>query len=183
MGLLANHFSAPVLALGTGLLIIEVVIIVAIVGLLIGVFVMYRRQNAPAKPQEQAKPQNLYGDVSQVQGTPGGAGSPFGPGPGGGPDPFAGFAGAASAAAPQASATAHDAVAAQATVAPQAAPAAPAAPDAPTPPLAQSPADMAPPPAGTEAGWLPDPTGVPDTLRYWDGGAWTTHVAQRSAPG
>jgi hypothetical protein len=36
------------------------------------------------------------------------------------------------------------------------------------------------PPAGTPAGWLPDPGGAPDTLRYWDGNAWTQHFAQRS---
>jgi hypothetical protein len=38
---------------------------------------------------------------------------------------------------------------------------------------------VAPPPAGTPAGWLPDPNGTPDTLRYWDGGAWTQHFARR----
>jgi hypothetical protein len=36
------------------------------------------------------------------------------------------------------------------------------------------------PSAGTPAGWLPDPGGAPDTLRYWDGNAWTQHYAQRS---
>ncbi len=36
------------------------------------------------------------------------------------------------------------------------------------------------PPPGTPAGWLPDPNGAPDTLRYWDGNAWTQHFAQRS---
>jgi len=47
------------------------------------------------------------------------------------------------------------------------------------PPPAAAPA-AAPPPAGTPAGWLPDPSGVPNTLRYWDGASWTQHVAQRS---
>jgi hypothetical protein len=37
--------------------------------------------------------------------------------------------------------------------------------------------DLAP---GTAAGWLPDPSGLPDALRYWDGIAWTSHVATRS---
>jgi hypothetical protein len=36
------------------------------------------------------------------------------------------------------------------------------------------------PPPGTPAGWLPEPSGAPNTLRYWDGNAWTQHVAQRS---
>jgi len=36
------------------------------------------------------------------------------------------------------------------------------------------------PAAGTEPAWLPDPTGAPGTLRYWDGLAWTSHVAVRS---
>lgn len=36
------------------------------------------------------------------------------------------------------------------------------------------------PPPGTPAGWLPEPGGTPDTLRYWDGFAWTEHLAQRT---
>ena len=48
-------------------------------------------------------------------------------------------------------------------------------------PVAVAPAPDAPsPPPGTPAGWLPDPNGIPDTLRYWDGSAWTQHFAQRS---
>jgi hypothetical protein len=36
------------------------------------------------------------------------------------------------------------------------------------------------PPPGTPASWMPDPTGAPDTLRYWDGNGWTQHVAKRN---
>ncbi len=45
--------------------------------------------------------------------------------------------------------------------------------------VAPVPATPSPPP-GTPAGWLPDPNGIPDTLRYWDGSTWTQHFAQRS---
>ncbi len=31
-----------------------------------------------------------------------------------------------------------------------------------------------------EAGWYRDPSGDPDSVRYWDGGAWTRHVAVRT---
>jgi Protein of unknown function (DUF2510) len=59
---------------------------------------------------------------------------------------------------------------------PQGAPVA-AAPAPPPAPVAAPP--MAPAP-GTPAGWLPDPNGAADTLRYWDGSGWTQHVAARS---
>jgi hypothetical protein len=36
------------------------------------------------------------------------------------------------------------------------------------------------PAPGTPAGWLPDPSGLPEVLRYWDGHAWTFHVATRA---
>jgi Mrp family chromosome partitioning ATPase/capsular polysaccharide biosynthesis protein len=34
-------------------------------------------------------------------------------------------------------------------------------------------------PPSIPPGWLPDPFGSPDTLRYWDGQAWTDHFATR----
>lgn len=37
-----------------------------------------------------------------------------------------------------------------------------------------------PPPSQTPPGWYPDGSGV---TRYWDGGAWTEHVAPPPAPG
>ncbi|HEX3839805.1 MAG TPA: DUF2510 domain-containing protein [Acidimicrobiales bacterium] len=37
-----------------------------------------------------------------------------------------------------------------------------------------------PPPEGTPAGWLRDPSGSGDVVRYWDGQAWTSHVATRA---
>ena len=36
------------------------------------------------------------------------------------------------------------------------------------------------PAPGTGPGWLPDPSGAPDQVRFWDGLAWTPHVAVRS---
>jgi Protein of unknown function (DUF2510) len=54
--------------------------------------------------------------------------------------------------------------------------AAPAPPPPPPPP----PSAPASPPPGTPAGWMPDPSGAPDTLRYWDGMNWTQHVAKRN---
>ncbi len=79
-----------------------------------------------------------------------------GPEPGGQGDGFTGFG--ASAVSPGASEVPG----------PQPAPSAP--------PLSALPA----PPPGTPADWLPDPSGAANTLRYWDGNAWTEHIAQRS---
>jgi RND superfamily putative drug exporter len=55
------------------------------------------------------------------------------------------------------------------------APTVPTAPSAPTVPVAP----IAPAaPVATPAGWFPDPSGDPTTLRYWDGTRWTEHTAR-----
>ncbi len=78
--------------------------------------------------------------------------APVGVGGGGQSDPFAGFGGGPQFGGP-----------------------------APAPPPPPAPAPMPQmPPVGTPAGWMPDPSGAPDTLRYWDGASWTQHVATRS---
>ncbi len=59
------------------------------------------------------------------------------------------------------------------------------APALPPPFVAAGPAASATPSAGrpgaVAAGWLPDPSGDPSVLRYWDGTGWTSHTARRSA--
>lgn len=47
--------------------------------------------------------------------------------------------------------------------------------DPPAPLLVPSPGP------GVPASWLCCPSGKPGTLRYWDGRAWTHHIAERSA--
>jgi len=141
-----------VAALSTATLAIEIVIVVVVVALLVAILVINQRRKRPSTAGGQAPPaQSYYADLQQPEPT-GAAGAQQ---PGFAPFGPAGqpdpFAGFA------------------------AAPAAPVAPAAPAPP----PPPGTPPP-GTPAGWLPDPGGLANTLRYWDGSTWTQHVAQRS---
>ena len=144
--------SVVVAALSKTTEILEIIILVVIVGLLIAVLVMYSRRNKPGKVKNQPSPQNYYGDLATAQAP---AGAQTNQGFAQAPDPFAGFG--AAPAQPQ--------------------PAPVAAPAPPPPPQPAAPVGPAP---GTPAGWLPDPAGTPNTLRYWDGNGWTQHVAQRS---
>jgi hypothetical protein len=144
-------------ALSSGTKMIEIVVL-AIVIIMLGVtLVLYRRNGRPGSGgggrAKKAANASYYNDVGTLPMQPGMVGgAAFGPMGGGQPDPFAGFGGGA--------------------------PAPGMAPPPPPPPPA--PAPMQPPP-GTPAGWMPDPSGAPDTLRYWDGASWTQHVAQRGA--
>jgi hypothetical protein len=52
--------------------------------------------------------------------------------------------------------------------------------DIPVPKVDAPPAAFIPPTAAVGAGWLPDPSGDPAVIRYWDGTAWTEHTADRS---
>jgi hypothetical protein len=141
-------------ALSSSTKMIEVVILVVVVILLGTILVLYRRQSRPAKSGSHAasaaSPASYYADVGTMQ-------APVGVGGGHGQsDPFAGFG-----AGPQFGG--------------------PPPAQAPPPPPPPAPASMPQmPPVGTPAGWMPDPSGAPDTLRYWDGASWTQHVATRS---
>jgi hypothetical protein len=145
--------SRPLLgALSSTTLIIEIVVAVIVVALIVAIVIINQRNKHPKSAAAPA-PQSYYADLQQ----PGQAGGLGGQpqqafDPAGQSDPFAGFAGGG---APGGGAPAAPA------------PAAPAA-------------GGGNPPPGTPAGWLPDPGGAPDTLRYWDGAVWTQHVAARS---
>jgi hypothetical protein len=56
----------------------------------------------------------------------------------------------------------------------------PRAGDFPSPEVVAPPAPFIPRSAAAEAGWLPDPSGDPEVIRYWDGTEWTHHSAERS---
>jgi flagellar basal body-associated protein FliL len=67
MGTSQNATAGPLLALSGSLMIVEIIIVLAIVALLAAVLVLYRRQNAPAKPSNAApNPQNYYSNVETL---------------------------------------------------------------------------------------------------------------------
>jgi hypothetical protein len=140
---------------------LEVVILAVVVILLGTIFVLYRRNNRPAKAGARAgggqSPASYYSDVNTMPGT-GMAQAFVGGGQSAQPDPFAGFGTAP-------------------TPADTGSFAAPVMAPPPPPPL---PAPAIQPAPGTPAGWMPDPSGALDTLRYWDGNGWTQHVAKRN---
>ena len=137
---------------GANTILYEIPVIIIVVVLLVIVLVMNQRKKKPAKPAKAESPQSYYADLQQPAAQPqAAAGQP-------------GYAPAGPGAAP-------DQFGGFAT----------AAPGGPPPPAAPAaPAAPASPPPGTPAGWLPDPGGAPNTLRYWDGNGWTQHVAARS---
>jgi hypothetical protein len=136
----------------------EGAVIVVLVLLVVAILVLNKRRKAP-KPTEQP-PQSYYADLQEPQHAAGGAPPPpQAPVADGLHDPFA-FTGAPTS--------------------PGVPGAAPSPYPPPPPPPPPPPQVAANPPPGTPAGWLPEPSGAPDTLRYWDGFAWTQHVAQRS---
>jgi hypothetical protein len=157
--------AAYVLALSRQVEIIEGAIAVVIVALLVVILVLNQRKKREAKPQAQSPSPNYYADLQQQAG--------------GEPDPFAGFGAVSPAPTPAAPAPA-----AQPAMVSAAPPATNGSPVQQMPSVAMPTLDSPPAPAspmpGTPAGWLQDPSGDPDTLRYWDGNGWTQHVAQRT---
>ena len=156
---------------------LEIVVAIIVVGLGVAIVMMNKKKGAPKSPKsQQPQPTSYYADLGNPGITnptdqpgvqPGGLAGGL---PGAPSDPAAGAGAFSGFGAVPGMAQVPGAPEAQA--APVAAPVATPAPQ----PLSQMPV----PPAGTPAGWLPDPSGAPDTLRYWDGTAWTQHVAARS---
>jgi len=139
-------------ALSGTVLILEIIVIVVVIALIVAVIVLNQRKKNPGgKAKKEAAPTSYYADLQQPAQQPAAQQTGFAPTGPAQADPFAGFA-----------------------------PGTPAPGPAPAPPPPPASAAPAPPAPGTPAGWLPDPSGVPNTLRYWDGTSWTQHVAQRS---
>jgi Protein of unknown function (DUF2510) len=188
-------------AINRSVLIIEVAIGVIIVLLIVGIIVTGRRRKKAAAPKPPQEVPNYYADLQQQ---PGGRPDPFGTfaaastpsAPGSAPQ------------GPRSAPTATTATGADLGTFGGATPdgmgsswqspnawqsggdawpsggSAPRAEAAMAEPQSAATTTVAPvaaqPPPGTPAGWLPDPGGAPDTLRYWDGNAWTQHFAQRT---
>jgi cytoskeletal protein RodZ len=150
--------------------IIEAVIGVVVVLLLVGIVVASHRRKKAQLPKPPEAVPNYYADLQQQ--------------PAGRPDPFSAFASATSSPTTPPARTLAGTFPGESTApaypgssAPSAfAGAVPGSELSTTAGTAQEPS----PPADTPPGWLPDPGGAPDTLRYWDGNAWTQHFAQRS---
>jgi Protein of unknown function (DUF2510) len=150
MGSVNAVLRASIAALSGTTLILEVVVVVIVLVLIIAVIVLNSRKNKPAKAGDATPSPTSYYQDLQ--------------------QPAQTPAGAPSTFAPTAPAGQADPFAGFSAAPAPAAP--PPPPQAPPPPPAPAP--------GTPAGWLPDPSGTPNTLRYWDGASWTQHVAQRS---
>ena len=168
--------TVSILGMSSAVIGAEAVIVVVIVGLLVAILVTSRRRKQPAQPAPQPSA-DYYADLEQKEA--------------GQPDPFATLSaapGGASPSEPENGQGPHGDTNGQALYQPETA-AVPAysaaAADSSTSSAAAvsaspNPAPAPAPPAGTPAGWLADPGGAPDTLRYWDGNAWTPHFAQRA---
>lgn len=142
--------------------IIEIAVVVVVVVLLVVILILsMRNKRQPKTAAQTSSPQNEYANLMNQGSVPAGA-----------PPLSAGLA----------DQVGFGALSAESRPSPASAPLT----VAPPPPAPPPPAPPPPPPAppgpvpGTPAGWLPDPSGAQDTLRYWDGSAWTQHVAQRS---
>jgi len=129
---------------------IEVLILAVVIILIATVLVLYRRNSRPAKSGSHAPNPSSAASYYSDVGTLSAPGA-MGGSFGAQNDPFAGFGGGMEQ---------------NRYAPPPPPPPAPAAPSMPAP--------------GTPAGWLPDPGGALDTLRYWDGMSWTQHVAKRN---
>lgn len=156
----SRNVTAAIFSGTTG--IIEIVIIVVAVGLLVAALVLNQKKKSPAKAPKAPKAPKAGKDAQADLGAPAPGQQPDTQGGAlqGQGDGFTGFG--ESALAPGAASSSE-------------------VPGAPPAPPAASPLGALPtPPPGTPADWLPDPSGAPNALRYWDGNAWTEHVAQRS---
>lgn len=150
-------------------LIVEIIVGVIVIALLIAALVLSarKRRSNPEHGQPAQAAQADPGDPPEGADGPDDAGPALAEvGPLGQPDPFTGFVAASpSSAGTSASAAANAPSHSRSTS------------EGRVPSTSSS---LVPAAAGTPPGWLPDPGGTPDTLRYWDGTAWTQHLARPS---